>query len=316
MSKFPPKNKAKIRRREKSSATPDLTQVRYMYQGQTGFDASKTIKPVKAIESDKEKPGLPFSPWAEEEPIEAAQPTIEHVEDSKAKRVLTVILTIAAAATFSIVLLLVCLGLSLALVAFEPLNLQIVALTHADNTAEVVQAYQNVASDTLRYVSTLPIEDPPVLRPSADDLVVLHLAPFTKNELCHLTDVRILLGNSLLLTWILSFVALIVITVFRKMQFVRYSLTVAGIACLALPIAGAAALYFTFDPVFKFFHEVFFPQGNWQFPETSLVISTLPEPYWQTIGLLWMGFFLAGGLILLTLSRFCGKIGALSVTSD
>ena len=39
--------------------------------------------------------------------------------------------------------------------------------------------------------------------------------------------------------------------------------------------------YFAFDTLFTLFHEVFFPQGNWEFPVDSNMIRLYPYAFWQ-----------------------------------
>jgi uncharacterized membrane protein len=93
-------------------------------------------------------------------------------------------------------------------------------------------------------------------------------------------------------------------------------LLASGIACLALPLAVGVSLWLNFNRTFVFFHEVFFPQGNWQFSEASLLITTYPGHFWQAAGLLWMAAFLIIGAILILLSRFCGEFAPWSVTNN
>jgi integral membrane protein (TIGR01906 family) len=223
---------------------------------------------------------------------------------------------LASVAFFTLILVLTCLGISLSLVAFEPINLELAGIVHSERSSEELRAYQNIAVEVLRYVKTLPFETASPIEIAADDLSMLRQWTFFENELCHLTDVRILLGRALLLTYIFGIFSMVVITLTRNKQFARHSLLAAGIACLALPFIGGIFIYFLFDPTFVLFHEVFFPQGNWSFPSETLIISTFPGHYWQMAGLLWMAFFMLGGLILTALSRFCGKIHTWSVTND
>jgi len=222
---------------------------------------------------------------------------------------------IVAIAAFCLLLVVTCLGASLALVSFQPVNMQLLAFAHSDSSPKELQAYQNVATQTLRYVTILPFETAFTLQPSAADLATLQLDSFSPDELSHLTDVRILLGGSLLLTYVVGAAAMLVLGLTYKTRFARRSLLAAGISCFALPLVGLAVLLRAFDPAFDLFHQLLFPQGNWEFYTTTLVISTFPEHYWQAAGILWMVFFLLGGLILVFLSRFCGKMPAQSVTN-
>ncbi len=44
-------------------------------------------------------------------------------------------------------------------------------------------------------------------------------------------------------------------------------------------------VFFAFNPMFTIFHQVFFPQGNWQFPADSLLIQTFPLDFFFKISL-------------------------------
>ena len=234
----------------------------------------------------------------------------------KPKRDLHFYLRLAPTVLFTIVLVLTCVGIAVALVAFEPINLRLANIAHSDRTPEELAAYRNITIEVLKYVTTLPVETATPIDIDPEDLLILRQWSFFENELCHLTDVRILLGRVLLMTYSMSVISLLIITFLRDKPFVRHSLLAAGVACLALPVLGGIFIFFFFDPTFVFFHEVFFPQGNWSFPQDTLIISTFPGHYWQMAGLLWMAFFLIGGCILTALSRFCGKMHAWSVTND
>jgi len=223
---------------------------------------------------------------------------------------------IAATVLFAFVLVIGSLGSALALVAFTPTNAELIAFAHADFSPEEIKARQIVAAEILHYTIALPFEPVADIEISQEDLDTLRQWSLGEYELCHLTDVRILLGNSLLLSFTITIVSAIIITLTRKTQFARHSLLAAGIVCLAIPIVLGFFLLFFFQPTFVLFHEIFFPQGNWQFSPETLLISTLPERYWQAAGLLWMGLFMINGFILTTLSRFCGKMHTWSVTND
>ena len=246
----------------------------------------------------------------------AASSTASSSNDAATKRDAPYYLTIVGTIFFSILLVLTCLGISVSLVAFEPINLELARFAHSDRSPEELEAYQNIVVEVLNYVTTLPLETPTAIEINSDDLNILRQWSFFENELCHLTDVRILLGWVLLLTYIAGIFSLFVVTFLRDKQFVRHSLLAAGISCLALPFIGGIFIYFFFDPTFVLFHEIFFPQGNWSFPSDTLIISTFPGHYWQTAGLLLMAFFMIGGCILTALSRFCGKMYAQSVTNE
>lgn len=44
-----------------------------------------------------------------------------------------------------------------------------------------------------------------------------------------------------------------------------------------------------FDGLFTWMHSLFFADGSWTFPATSLLIEMYPEPFWIGMGLWWLG---------------------------
>jgi len=280
------------------ASSQQLEQQRFLYQGQQGFDASKTMAPAGGTPRLENTHLLtdPLTSFAEE----------------KGPRYY---LEIAATVFFVFVLVIGALGAALALVAFQPTNTALINVVHSESSPPYLQARQDIAQEVLRYVTTLPFESVSEIEVDPADVARLHVEEFTYNELCHLSDVRIILGWSLFLTYVIMAAAVAVIALTRNTQFARRSLFAAGITCLALPVVMGVFLLFFFQPTFVIFHEIFFPQGNWQFPANSLIISTFPEQYWQTIGILWMAIFLINGLVLVGLSRFCGKMHTWSAIS-
>ncbi|MEM4254586.1 MAG: DUF1461 domain-containing protein [Candidatus Woesearchaeota archaeon] len=97
---------------------------------------------------------------------------------------------------------------------------------------------------------------------------------FGANEKAHLADVKQVIS---LLRWIslallIIFLALMTKAdtglVFRK-GFLMFILL--AISCAFVP----------FDAVFALFHKIFFPQGNWMFPEGSMLILMYPAEFFK-----------------------------------
>ncbi|MCL2745615.1 MAG: DUF1461 domain-containing protein [Coriobacteriia bacterium] len=311
----------------------DRAQLRYRYQGQMGFDASNVMTPSTSATqqgSGTFAEGNSEGPNAATVPSHTSKSTDKGAEDTtdmvhllhnaldsfEPKRDKRYYVSGVITVLFAVLLVIGSLGSSLAFVAFTPTNAELIAHAHAGFSPEEIKSRQIVAAEILHYVVIFPFEPVTDIDISQEDLDTLRQWSLGEYELCHLTDVRILLGNSLLLSFAITIVSAVIITVFRNKQFVRHSLLAAGIACIAIPAVLGFFILFFFQPTFVIFHEIFFPQGNWQFAPETLLISTLPERYWQAAGLLWMGLFLVNGLILTALSRFCGKMHAWSVTNN
>lgn len=105
---------------------------------------------------------------------------------------------------------------------------------------------------------------------------------FNQNEISHLEDVRLLIVRIFILLYIsiflfILFTALLLFERNMVRFFKNFSTTVLVSSSFILGLLSI--LYFlgnNFFSLFENFHLVFFPQGNWQFPEGSLIITIFP----------------------------------------
>lgn len=115
---------------------------------------------------------------------------------------------------------------------------------------------------------------------------------FTDNEISHLEDVyKVMFWLKILSYLALSLVVIIALififfrfssnnTSFKhiKNKLPKYLLA-GGLFTSVFVIILAFLSYFFFDSTFVLFHQIFFPQGNWQFPTGSLLIEIFPEQF-------------------------------------
>ena len=109
---------------------------------------------------------------------------------------------------------------------------------------------------------------------------------YTTDEIAHMTDVRRVFDGAKLLIPAGFFVMAIRLQRARAqsaeamLRLVRDGAVAAGAVVAALGLVAALA----FEQAFLFFHEVFFPQGNFLFdPATSNLVRLYPDWYWQGI---------------------------------
>jgi integral membrane protein (TIGR01906 family) len=205
-------------------------------------------------------------------------------------------------------------GLSLGLVVNPTVANTVVMLTHADYSPSQRRALVAVSQATLRYVTALPFENVSPPEPSPAELTLLNRAAYTPDELSHLRDVRATISWALLAGFSLALLAVLFVTLFRSSRILRAALLAGGLLCLVLPLVIGGGLWLFFDETFELFHRIVYPQGNWQFSQESLLISTFPGQYWLWMGLLWMGLLAFFGLICVVISRFCGQSKLQGVT--
>lgn len=106
---------------------------------------------------------------------------------------------------------------------------------------------------------------------------------FTQNEQSHLQDVKKNVAatvniHAILTVLVISWIIVSLQT--RKLLFAQHILnsvskiTEIGFVAVAIVTVVAWSWFFTT------FHQLFFPQGNWAFPEDSLLIQLFPESFW------------------------------------
>jgi uncharacterized membrane protein len=106
----------------------------------------------------------------------------------------------------------------------------------------------------------------------------------TPAEASHMEDMRVLVRDAmlLLLSAVIVLVTTSVVQPLERGQFRAVLVMHGTVLLLLLP----------FPWTFAKFHEVFFPQGNWQFPADSYLISTFSGTFFAIAAFTWMGLSL------------------------
>jgi len=104
---------------------------------------------------------------------------------------------------------------------------------------------------------------------------------FNSNEISHLDDVRILLRNIFIVfcVCLFLFLASIIALIDRNHAVFFKNISVIAVISSSVMLFILIMLYFfgnNFISLFENFHYIFFPQGNWAFPEGSLIITIFP----------------------------------------
>ena len=137
---------------------------------------------------------------------------------------------------------------------------------------------------------------------------------FDYDQVSHLDDVRILLEKILLTLYaaISLFIFFMLVLFFIKRNFSGFlkSLSKVFIISSSFMLVFLLILYFlgnNFWLLFERFHFIFFPQGNWAFPEGSLIITIFPFGFFYDFffRLLFSSFVIA---IILIISGMVGII--------
>jgi integral membrane protein (TIGR01906 family) len=104
---------------------------------------------------------------------------------------------------------------------------------------------------------------------------------FNESEISHLDDVRILLKKLMIIFYIsiALFAVLTLLLVEKKLKRFLKNISLSALISSSVLICLFVLLYFLgndFWALFDRFHYIFFPQGNWAFPEGSLIITIFP----------------------------------------
>ena len=148
---------------------------------------------------------------------------------------------------------------------------------------------------------------------------------FESEEIEHLEDVRVLFIYIFIL-YAFSFIAFIILTILiigkgflRFLQIFSYFLLGSSLSVISVLLL----LFFfsqNFIPLFENFHLIFFPQGNWMFPATSLLITLFPLGFFYDFfmklvfeSVIISIVLLAAGIMILTISKYLIKKRQVSI---
>lgn len=131
---------------------------------------------------------------------------------------------------------------------------------------------------------------------------------FTENEASHMNDVRKIF-DYITITYFVSGVLIIGFLIFLKIKKESFLLLVKPLKYSSFIILGIGILLFlasiiNFHVTFTVFHELFFPQGNWSFPEGSLLISLFSEKFFFNTGIIIFIIIMIQSLIIASTTIF------------
>ena len=111
----------------------------------------------------------------------------------------------------------------------------------------------------------------------------------TNSELSHLKDVQQVMNGTNYLFYVLLFICTLIFTYYKKKEKIKL-LKYGGIITLSLIGLFLISILINFNLMFDLFHQIFFPQGNWLFSQTSFLITTFPITFF--ISITWKIIFL------------------------
>ncbi len=106
---------------------------------------------------------------------------------------------------------------------------------------------------------------------------------FTASEISHLQDVKEVMQFANYLSYFILALTIILSIFLYRQAFLSKALLYSSIFSLSLFVLIFLFYFFGFSSLFNAFHQVFFPQGNWQFPADSLLIRTFPFEFFTKL---------------------------------
>ena len=108
---------------------------------------------------------------------------------------------------------------------------------------------------------------------------------FTDEEKSHMEDVKkiFLLAKILLGIALIIIIASIMSAVILKQEYDYKSIRNASAISFIFMLGMLLLILISFQSGFTAFHNIFFPQGNWQFPIDSMLITLFPEEFFIRI---------------------------------
>ncbi len=135
-----------------------------------------------------------------------------------------------------------------------------------------------------------------------NDNTIPLLQNYTAVELSHLEDVQKVMSMTDNLFYVSLVLSLLLLIYGFKRKLLSKMLLYGGISIVAVIGLILILTIISFNSSFTAFHEIFFPQGNWQFPSDSLLIQTFPLEFFIKIAftifiqaLVWGSLFIVVG---------------------
>ena len=111
------------------------------------------------------------------------------------------------------------------------------------------------------------------------------LQNYTAAELSHLEDVQKVMSLADNIFYVSLVLSLLLIIYGLKRKLLPKMLLYGGISIVSVIGLILILTLISFNSSFTAFHEIFFPQGNWQFPSDSLLIQTFQLDFFIKIDL-------------------------------
>jgi integral membrane protein (TIGR01906 family) len=125
---------------------------------------------------------------------------------------------------------------------------------------------------------------------------------FNERELTHMVDVKVLLGQAIMLNVVLCAIVAASLGILLRLKETRhrtpYYLFTAALVAPALAAAALIVVPLQFRWFFVEFHHVFFEGDTWLFPRSDTLIQLFPERFWFNALQSWLLLVMAASFAL------------------
>jgi integral membrane protein (TIGR01906 family) len=128
---------------------------------------------------------------------------------------------------------------------------------------------------------------------------------YSENEISHMHDVKEVM-KWMNAPFLISLLVMTLIFTYQKKnkQQIKLFLKYGGITTISFIGLILLFVLLSWNFIFTLFHDIFFPQGNWQFPSESLLITTFPNSFFVNISITIFIATLVLGSIFILLSKY------------
>ena len=129
---------------------------------------------------------------------------------------------------------------------------------------------------------------------------------YSENTIKHLDDCYNLVARAfpvLVIAAAVAIVGLVFVGVTGRKRAVGSVVFSAGVIVVVVFVGLGVWAAIDFNGFFTRFHELFFSQGNWEFPYDSLLICSLPTEFWMGMGAVWLGVAIVVSLLAIFVGR-------------
>lgn len=128
---------------------------------------------------------------------------------------------------------------------------------------------------------------------------------YTTAERAHMEDVKVVINKVVIVEEIVFVILLVlVLWLWKDRELLSKIGYYGGIATVSVLGIVLMLMLFSFNWVFRMFHAIFFPQGNWMFDYGSLLIQTFPLDFFVKLSGLIFGLALLLGFVMLVVGRY------------